>query len=263
MVASLFLFDRPVHAPGMSKKSIMQYPEEHAALEQLLKVKDQTRMQKLKTILDFALQPYILKPITVICIIAAVPSSSSIMFYFFTNELGFEAGFMGDLKVASNLAHIVGILIFNRFFKSVPFKKVYGWTVVFFASLNAFQIILVERWNEKLGISDVLFSFGDTMFGELAHELMLLPKLILIARLCPKSLEGTLFSFFMALNNFSTLIGRQLGSLMMVGLGISNKHFGNLTLFIVLITFMKLFPLILLTRIDTDKALAETEKKSH
>jgi hypothetical protein len=258
--AALPLFDRPVNAPAPSRRSAILYGEDLSSINDLNR--NQSRLDKIKLLLKFAVQPFILLPITVICLVQMVPTSNSIMFYFFTNELKFESGFMGDLKVGANIAHIAGILLFNRYLKTYPFEFVFGCTVSFFTFMNLTQIVLVERWNTQVGISDVIFCFGDTVLGELAVELMMLPKLILLARLCPKSLEGTLFAFFMAVTNIFSVIGRQLASLMTFGLGITAHNFANLSLYILLTSLMKLVPLVLLTRVDTSKAYKEVENKS-
>lgn len=45
------------------------------------------------------------------------------MFYFYTNKLGFEPEFLGELKFFYALSCIIGMVIYNKFLKQVRFKK--------------------------------------------------------------------------------------------------------------------------------------------
>lgn len=51
------------------------------------------------------------------------PNSGSTMFFFYTNKLGFEPEFLGELKLFYALASITGMIIYNKFLKLVEFKK--------------------------------------------------------------------------------------------------------------------------------------------
>ncbi len=51
------------------------------------------------------------------------PTSSSTMFYFYTNELKFSPEFLGYLKLIYAIGSLFGVSMYHRFFKHVPFKK--------------------------------------------------------------------------------------------------------------------------------------------
>lgn len=80
--------------------------------------------------MQFVKKPAIYVPVIFIFIFVATPSSGSSMFYFYTNELKFHPEFIGELKLASSLASMIGIYIYNRFLKLIPFKKIFFWTSV-------------------------------------------------------------------------------------------------------------------------------------
>lgn len=45
------------------------------------------------------------------------------MFFFYTNKLGFEPEFLGELKLVYAVASISGMVIYNKYLKFVEFKK--------------------------------------------------------------------------------------------------------------------------------------------
>lgn len=53
------------------------------------------------------------------------PSSSSIMFYFYTQVLGFTPAFMGTLKFIYALSTIGGVLLYNTYLKNITFGKIF------------------------------------------------------------------------------------------------------------------------------------------
>jgi len=71
----------------------------------------------------FIKMPYIYKPIIFIFLFMITPSSSSTMFFFYTNKLGFEPEFLGELKLVYAVASISGMIIYNKYLKFVEFKK--------------------------------------------------------------------------------------------------------------------------------------------
>lgn len=93
----------------------------------------------------------------------ATPNTGSSMFYFYTNKLGFQPEFMGELKLVHALANIVGIQIYHRYFKLVPFKKVFIVSAILTTIAGLSQILLVTRKNVKMGIPDTMFCIGDSL----------------------------------------------------------------------------------------------------
>lgn len=172
------------------------------------------------------------------------------MFYFYTNELGFKPEFMGQLKLANSAASILGILIFNRYLKHVPFKKLLTWSTVICFVLGLTQILLVTRYNTQIGIPDKVFCIGDSLVIQTFAEINWMPILVLACRLCPKNIEGTMYAMLMALFNIGGTISKQLGALFVWMLGITDKNFDNLWIMILITCFSLILPLPLIRYID-------------
>ena len=153
--------------------------------------------------MEFLKRPQIYKPLGFLFIFIITPSSGSAMFYFYTNELGFAPEFMGELKLANSAANILGIFIFNKFLRNVPFKKILITSTIICFFLGLSQILLVTRYNVHLGITDKVFCIGDSLIIQTFAEINLMPILVYACRVCPKNIEGTMYALLMACSNLA------------------------------------------------------------
>src|SRR6476469_7179462 len=80
----------------------------------------------------------------------ATPTADSAFFYFTTNELGFQPEFLGRVRLVTSVASLLGIWLFQRFFKEVPFRTFFGWTTLLSAVLGMSMLLLVTHANRAL-----------------------------------------------------------------------------------------------------------------
>ena len=64
-------------------------------------------------------QKHILLPTVFVFLWQATPSADTAMFYFYTNELKFDAEFLGWVRLAGSVAALVGVGLYNTKFKKV------------------------------------------------------------------------------------------------------------------------------------------------
>jgi folate/biopterin transporter len=176
----------------------------------------------------------------------AMPSGESAFFYFYTNELGFQSEFLGRVRLVTSFAAIVGIWVFQRFLKTVPFRVIFGWSTVIASMLGLSMLILVTHYNRTLGISDQWFSLGDSLILTVMGKIAFMPVLVLAARLCPAGVEATLFALLMSVVNFSDFVSYQLGALLMKYLHVTESNFEQLWLLVLITNLIGLLPLPLL-----------------
>jgi folate/biopterin transporter len=205
----------------------------------------------------------------------ATPTADSAFFFFTTNELGFEPEFLGRVRLVTSIASLVGIFIFQKFLKEVPFRKILGWSTVIAAALGMTTLLLVTHANRALGIDDRLFSLGDSLILTVMGQITWLPVLILSARLCPKGIEATLFALLTSVWNLSMLLSHELGALLTHVLGITETNFDNLWLLVIITNLSTLLPLpfigwlpekdpqSLVAETTNDKMLSPTEAAPH
>ncbi|MGD1938577.1 MAG: folate/biopterin family MFS transporter [Cyanophyceae cyanobacterium] len=173
----------------------------------------------------------------------ATPSADSAFFYFSTNELGFGPEFLGRVRLVTSIAMLLGIWAFNRFFKTVPFRRIFAWGIVISTVLGLSTLLLVTHTNRIIGISDRWFSLGDSLVLTVAGEIAFMPVLVLAARLCPPGVEATLFALLMSVLNLSSAVSQEFGAILTHWLGVTESNFDNLWLLVTITSLSTLLPL--------------------
>ena len=200
-------------------------------------------VEQIKQLWGAVKQKYIWLPIAFLFIWLATPTADSAFFFFVTNELGFEPEFLGRVRLVTSFASLLGIWLFQRFLKNVPFRKILGWSTIIATVMGMTSLLLVTHTNRALGIDDHWFSLGDSLILTVVGQITWMPVLVLSARLCPKGIEATLFALLMSIWNLSMLISQELGALLTSWLGVTETNFDNLWLLIVIANLSTLLPL--------------------
>jgi folate/biopterin transporter len=182
-------------------------------------------------------------PIAFLFVWQATPTADSAFFFFSTNELGFEPEFLGRVRLVTSFASLVGIFLFQRYLKTVPFRKILGWSTIIAAILGMTTLLLVTHTNRTLGIDDHWFSLGDSLILTVVGQITWMPVLVLSARLCPPGVEATLFALLMSIWNLSGLLSHELGALLTSWLGVTESNFDKLWLLVIITNLSTLLPL--------------------
>lgn len=215
--------------------------------------------QQLKLVKKAITKKSIFLPTAFILIWQATPGSESAFFFFTTNELGFKPEFLGRIQLVSSIAALVGVWLFQRFLKSVPFRKIFAWSTVISAVVGMTTLLLVTHANRALGIDDHWFSLGDSLVLAVMGKIAFMPVLVLAARLCPPGVEATLFALLMSVYNLAGFISHEGGALLTHWLGVTETNFDNLWLLIVIANLSTLLPLPLLSWLPAANAQTEEE----
>jgi folate/biopterin transporter len=203
-----------------------------------LTVKDQ-----IKQLRQAITQKSIWLPTAFVFIWQATPTADAAFFFFTTNELGFQPEFLGRVRLVTSIASIVGIWLFQRYFKTVPFRVIFGWSTLLSAVLGMTMLLLVTHANRSLGIGDRWFSLGDSLVLTVMGQIAYMPVLVLAARLCPPGVEATLFALLMSVSNLASMVSYQLGAGLMHLLGIAQNNFDNLWILVIIANLSTLLPL--------------------
>jgi len=202
--------------------------------------------------ITFMCQKYVVIPLAFIIIFKSMPSYYDAFFYFITNELKFTASDLGKISFCSTIAILIAIWIYKAYLKEFNFKTMItiGTIVSFFVSFLCY--VLVLRLNLKIGVPDFWLLLFTNSFLSLIGELVLLPILSLACVLCPKNLEGTIYSIFMSSLNLGGIFSQLNGSLCTSLFGITSKNYDNLHWFILFAKFLSLMPLPILLCINNN-----------
>ncbi|MFQ3613963.1 MAG: folate/biopterin family MFS transporter, partial [Cyanobacteriota bacterium] len=188
-------------------------------------------------------QPSIFLPVLFVFVWQATPSSDVAFFYFVTNDLGFGPEFLGQVRLITSMASLIGVGIFQVYLRRIPLRPLFGWMTVISAGLGLTSLILVNHWNRGWGIDDHWFSLGDSLVLTVAGQIAFMPVLVLAARLCPAGIEATLFALLMSAFNLAGFLSQELGSLLMHALGVTETDFSALGLLLMLTNLSTLLPL--------------------
>lgn len=214
------------------------------------------QIQQLKTAFS---QRAIWMPALFLFLWQSTPSADSAFFFFTTNDLGFEPEFLGRVRLVTSLAALIGIAIFQRFLKAVPFRTIFAWSTVLASLGGMTTLLLVTHTNRTLGIGDQWFSLGDSAILTVMGQIAFMPVLVLSARLCPAGVEATLFALLMSIVNLAGLVSHELGALLTHWLHVTETDFDNLWLLVTITSLTTLLPLPLLFLLPDASASSTTD----
>jgi MFS family permease len=254
--------------------TLVEYPQtmEESDMEAHPLIQSKSKFREFS---DFMLQKYILIPISFIILFKATPNYHDPFFYFLTNELKFSASALGKISFCSTIAILFAIIIYKAYLKECNFKFmiVLGTIISFIVSLLCYTLVL--RINIQYGISDFWLLLFTNSFLSMVGEFVLLPILSLACVLCPKNLEGTIYSVFMSTLNLGGIFSNLSGSYFTNILDITSNNYSNLHILILLSKIFSLLPLPILfcinnkyfhpelneEKINNKEKLDEEEKK--
>ncbi|KAL7570922.1 hypothetical protein ACA910_002555 [Epithemia clementina (nom. ined.)] len=208
-------------------------------------------------------QPSIWRPALFLFLWQATPTADGAFFFFLTNELGMGPEFMGRVRLVTSLATLVGVALYNNFFKTVPIKQILKWSAVASFPLGMVPILLTTHVNRAWGIPDQALIYGDDVVLAMLGEIAFLPCLVLAARLCPPGVEAVLFATLMSIFNGASTVGTEIGAGLTKIFGITENNFDNLTWLIVFCNVTSLYPLLFLGFLDKigDQSEIELERE--
>ncbi len=202
-----------------------------------------TVKQQIRQLRQAVTQKSIWLPAAFVFLWRATPTSDAAFFFFTTNELGFKPEFLGRVHLVTSIASLLGVWLFQRFLKTVPFRGIFGWSTVLSSVLGMTTLLLVTHTNRSLGIDDRWFSLGDSLVLTIMSQIAYMPVLVLAARLCPPGVEATLFALLMSVSNLAGLLSYEFGAVLMHRLGITETNFDALWLLVVITNASTLLPL--------------------
>lgn len=175
--------------------------------------------------------------------IAMVPILSGSIFCYQTQCLNLDPSVIGLSRVIGQLILLSGTVLYDRYWKKVPMRKLIGIVQILYASSLLLDLVLVKQINVRLGIPNEVFALCFSGFAETIAQFKLLPFSVLFASLCPRGCEGSLISFFASAVCLSSIVSGFLGIGLSSLAGITSGDYSGLTLGILIQFFAALVPL--------------------
>jgi len=114
--------------------------------------------------------------------------------------------------VAGMLTIVGGTVLYSSVFVSWRFRSILAAAHALLALAGLIDLLFVTRANVGWMPDWVLFLFGDAVFVGLVDRLGDMAFFIFSAKLCPPSVEGSMFALQMGLSNFGNHAGLYLGT---------------------------------------------------
>lgn len=210
-----------------------------------------------------ALTPSLLWSALFLFLWRATPTSGGAFNYYLIDEFGFGPEFFGRLAVVSYVTGILGVLIFRKILISVPLKKLFFWIVIASIVLSLPSLGLVYKWYDLIGMTPHAFAMADTFISGMLFEIAFLPLLVLVARVCPKGIEATMFAVLASLMNIGLSVSDAGGAMLISYFGVHGAtetiaaDYGNLHIVLWIAILSSLLPLPLLPLLPDARAKDE------
>ena len=187
--------------------------------------------------------PNIWKPALFLFIVSVTPGFGAVTSYYFENVLKFTAVQFSILDVTSYVTSILGTIIYKKYLARVSFRKIFFVVLGIAWVLKWSYVSIVTGFNESIGISNMVLAMGDSIILSLLGQFILLPSVVLAAKICPDGVEGSLYATLMSISNLAGVISSEWGSVFANMYGVNKNHFDNFWRLIVLCNLIDLFPI--------------------
>jgi hypothetical protein len=92
---------------------------------------------------------------------------------------------------------VLGATFYDKYLGVLPLRQVFFWTCALQPLASLTDVVLVNRWNVAVGLDDHFFGGAATIVKMLVATLYSVSTYALVGRICPASVEATLFSWVM------------------------------------------------------------------
>lgn len=168
---------------------------------------------QLKRLIIALLNPRIYKPMLWIFLSSALIPDISVAFEVWKQqELSFGANSQAYITTITDIAGILGTVLYNKYFTNVSFRKIFLRTQLLLSGFMILDYVLVNKWHRALGIPDIIFLIGSGGISKLVAQLNMMPFLTLAAALCPTDIEATFYACLMSISNAGGNVAQLWGS---------------------------------------------------
>lgn len=174
--------------------------------------------------------------------------------FFYTTVIGLIVGICG----------LAGLWSYNRYMKLWTYRSIYFFANLAVTLLNLVGLVLYTRTNIRLGIPDKVFVLCGSVMQSLVLTWMWIPGVVMLAHLCPKGLEASMYALLAGCHNIGSSVAQYSGAFMLSELGITpngsegeTDKFANLWKAVLISAVLPLFSLIFLPLCIPNKTQTE------
>lgn len=165
-------------------------------------------------------------------LITVTPGYGTVFSYYLEEELQFTAYDFTVMSVTGYMASIAGTAIYKKYLTKVAFRPLFVGTLIVAWTLKWSHMLLIKRIN--FGISNTIIATADSIVLTLVGRCILLPMVVLGARVCPDGVEGSLYATLMSITNFGNVVDSEWGAALAGAVGVERGNFQHLWILVVI-----------------------------
>ncbi|XP_021866051.1 probable folate-biopterin transporter 8, chloroplastic isoform X2 [Spinacia oleracea] len=193
--------------------------------------------------------------------IAVVPMLTGSIFCYQTQSLNLDPSIIGISKVIGQMLLLSLTVLYDRFWKNIPMRKLIGIVQCLYAFSLLLDLILVNQINLKLGVPNNVFALCFSGLAETIAIFKTVPFFVLIGSLCPSGSEASVTAFLASALTLSSIISCFLGIGLTSILGITSDNYSSLSVGIMLQSLAALVPLVWINNLPITQVSVEKERK--
>jgi len=215
-----------------------------------------------KTIMAVLLEEHVWRSCVFLFIFFAVPSTSAAAYFYFTNHLHMGESVMAVVMTVSMGTWLVGVIFYENFLRKTSVRKILGCGTILASTVALLAILLYTGANQTLGIPDEAFVICDTSMVTAVKTVAQLPLMTMMAILCPKGAEATLYSTFTGIMNLGQVTGGEAGALLSLVFGITSHKFDKMWAVCLCAGSVQMIPIFFLWLLPDRKTLDRCEQNN-
>lgn len=193
---------------------------------------------------------------------AIIPALTGTMFFYQTQYLKIENSVLGLSKVIGQVTMLLWGVMYKKYLKSVPPRKIIAAIHVAMAILMVSDVLFVKGIYHNMGLPDSVYVAIFSGFIEVLCFFKILPFMILTAQLCPKGCEGSIMAFLMSAIALAFIVSGYLGVVLASYVGVTGNNFSGLPRGLLIQAAFTLLPLYWSSCIPDD-ANIKTKRKEN
>ena len=132
--------------------------------------------------------------------------------------------------------------MFRKKLRHLSFQTIFYVGIFALMFLRCLQLVLITRVNIKMHIPDLAFAMAEDVAFSIVGQVLIMPVCVLGARMCPRGIEGALYSTLMSVSNFGGLVASWVGAALSDAFGVTSTKFDNLWKLSLLCTALSTIP---------------------
>lgn len=142
-----------------------------------------------------------------------IPSFGTFGYYFMLDVVELSKFTIAILGVLGYACLMIGSSVYSCGLNKKEFKTLYIYSILVGLAFSPMSLLFVFRKNVEYGLPDMfVIIFTDVVSETLSQCLVMLPLMVLFAKITPKRIEATAFAFLTGTSNLTHTLSGLVGS---------------------------------------------------